>query len=110
MYALIAVKLSLVLTTSLSKFLLMLFLGMVINVSRHRRTHEIQADGQPAALSEEDYENEENDFGSMDDLSSPEEPSRSSTLPMTSMPPPSSLIMQPMPQPMLAPSQLIHNM
>jgi hypothetical protein len=39
---------------------------------RHRRTHEAQADGQPApSFSDEDLEAEENEFGSMDG-SSPE--------------------------------------
>lgn len=44
---------------------------------RHRRTHEPQPDGQPAPiLSDEDLEGEadENEFGSMDDGSSPDNP------------------------------------
>jgi hypothetical protein len=60
--------------------------------------------------SEEELENEENEFGDVDeDLSSPEEAPRSDGFhrPLnTSMPPPSSLVM-PMPQPMMAPSQLV---
>jgi hypothetical protein len=41
---------------------------------RHRRTHEAQADGQPApSFSDEDLEAEENEFGSLDG-SSPENP------------------------------------
>lgn len=77
---------------------------------RHRRTHETNQDGQPLAT-EEDLENEENEFGSLDDdLSSPEESHRpEGIIPAlsTSMPPPSSLVMQPIPQPMVAPSQLV---
>ena len=43
-------------------------------VCRHRRTHEAQADGQPApSFSDEDLEAEENEFGSIDG-SSPENP------------------------------------
>lgn len=35
----------------------------------HRRTHEPQANGQPIILaSEDDFEQEENEFGSMDEL------------------------------------------
>jgi transcription factor STE12 len=61
--------------------------------------------------SEEDLENEENEFGSLDDdLSSPEDTKGPEGIipPMsTSMPPPSSLVMQTIPQPMMAPSQMI---
>lgn len=62
--------------------------------------------------SEDDLEAGESEFGSMDELSSPDEPRRPQNqhfdqdLSRQSMPPP-SMIMQPMPQPMLAPSQLI---
>ena len=53
---------------------------------------------------------EENEFGSLDELSSPEEPSRPEGFQpamTSSMPPPSSLVMQSMPQPAMAPSQLV---
>ena len=86
---------------------------MLISNLRHRRTHETQGpDGQPGQpTSDEDLENDENDFGDMgEDLSSPEEAPRSDGFqrPLnTSMPPPSALVMQPMPQPMMAPSQLV---
>ncbi|KAI9866221.1 MAG: hypothetical protein M1823_009176, partial [Watsoniomyces obsoletus] len=79
----------------------------------HRRTHETQgADGHPTSSnSEEELENDENEFGDVDDdLSSPEEPPSADgfSRPLnTSMPPPSSGFMQPMPQPMMAPSQLV---
>jgi transcription factor STE12 len=38
-------------------------------LGRHRRTHESQQDGQPQhqPLSDEDLENEENEFGSLDE-------------------------------------------
>ena len=56
-------------------------------------------------------DNDENEFGSLeDDLSSPEDFKAPEGLipPMTSsMPPPSSLIMQPMSHSMVAPSQLV---
>jgi hypothetical protein len=64
-------------------------------------------------MSEEELENDENEFGDVDvdeDLSSPEEGPKNDGFqrPLnTSMPPPSSLVMQPMPQPMMAPSQLV---
>ncbi|KAK5083066.1 hypothetical protein LTS08_006115 [Lithohypha guttulata] len=78
------------------------------NLAQHRRTHEPQADGQPlSGLSEDDdFEQEELEFGSMDDLASPDEMglTRSDLLGRTSMPPPTSM---PLPQPMLKPSQLI---
>jgi len=83
------------------------------NLAQHRRTHEAQQDGQSAPVtSEEELENEENEFGSMDELSSPDEASRptnvSSMMAMSmAMPPPSTLVMQPMSQPMMAPSQLV---
>lgn len=82
-------------------------------INRHRRTHETNQDGQPLGPTseEDDLENEENEFGSMeDDLSSPEEmKGHDGMMPAmtTSMPPPSSLIMQPILQPMMAPSQLV---
>lgn len=71
--------------------------------------------------SEDDLEPGESEFGSFDELSSPDEPKHpghhlhhNTSNPQhhdnttrTSMPPPSTLVMQPMPQPMLAPSQLI---
>lgn len=60
--------------------------------------------------SEEELENEDNDFGSMDELSSPDEmhrPDVTSAMVTMSMPPPSTLVMQPVSQPMMAPSQLI---
>ena len=76
---------------------------------RHRRTHETNQDGQPLAhVSDEDLENEENDF--MDEFSSPEDISRpEGIIPAmsTSMPPPSSLLMHPIPQHTMAPSQLV---
>ena len=60
---------------------------------------------------EDDLEMEENEFGSLDELSSPEEPSQRevSFQPAMngSMPPPSSLVMQSMSQPAMAPSQLV---
>ncbi|ETI22980.1 hypothetical protein G647_04776 [Cladophialophora carrionii CBS 160.54] len=83
------------------------------NLAQHRRTHESQPDGQPAPVnSEEEMENEENDFGSMDELSSPDEVTRPSSVQgmlAMSMPPPSTLVMQhPMTsQPMMAPSHLV---
>jgi hypothetical protein len=58
--------------------------------------------------SEEDLDAEE--FGSMDELSSPEDAVRPHGMEpamTTSMPPPSTLVMHPMPQPTMAPSQLI---
>ena len=83
---------------------------------RHRRTHETQQDGQPLAVSEEDMENEENDFASMDELSSPDEVTRPSSVAgmmAMSMPPPSTLVMHPMTsRPMMSqlvqPSMLQH--
>lgn len=79
-------------------------------MSRHRRTHESQQDGQPVQVtSEEELENEENDFGSMDELSSPDEvtrPSSVSGMMAMSMPPPSTLVMHAMSHSM-APSQLV---
>ncbi|KIX10541.1 uncharacterized protein Z518_01624 [Rhinocladiella mackenziei CBS 650.93] len=81
------------------------------NLAQHRRTHESQQDGQPAPVtSEEELENEENEFGSIDELSSPDEatrPTSGSGMMAISMPPPSTLVMQPMSQPMMAPSQLV---
>ncbi|KIW26674.1 uncharacterized protein PV07_06489 [Cladophialophora immunda] len=82
------------------------------NLAQHRRTHESQQDGQPAPVtSEEEMETEENDFCSMDELSSPDEvtrPTSVSGMMAMSMPPPSTLVMQPMTsQPMMAPSQLV---
>ncbi|KAJ9629222.1 hypothetical protein H2204_008862 [Knufia peltigerae] len=85
------------------------------NLAQHRRTHESQQDGQPVpTTSEEELENEENEFGSMDELSSPDEvtrPTSVSGMMAMSMPPPSTLVMQSMPQsmsqPMMAPSQLV---
>lgn len=64
------------------------------------------------ATEEDEMENDENEFGSLeDDLSSPEElkaPEGLIPAMTTSMPPPSSLIgMQPMSHPMVAPSQLV---
>jgi len=59
--------------------------------------------------SDEELETEDNDFGDMDDLSSPDEvtrPTSVSGMMAMSMPPPSTLVMQ-MSQPMMAPSQLI---
>ena len=56
---------------------------------------------------EDDYEQEENEFGSVGDLTSPEDmmPSKMEELiARNSMPPPSSM---PLPQPILTPSQLI---
>ena len=80
-------------------------------LSRHRRTHESQQDGQPIQVnSEEEMDNEDNDLGSMDELSSPDEVTRPTSvqgmLAMSmSMPPPSTLVMQTMnPQPMMAPT------
>lgn len=76
---------------------------------RHRRTHETQSDGSSHFNSEEDLENEENEFGSMDDeLTSPEEMTshKFNVSASMSMPPPSTSSM-PLPQPMLNPSQLI---
>ncbi|KAK5275042.1 hypothetical protein LTR40_013762, partial [Exophiala xenobiotica] len=47
------------------------------NLAQHRRTHESQQDGHSApVISEEDLENEEAEFGSMDELSSPDEATR----------------------------------
>ncbi|EXJ79770.1 transcription factor steA [Capronia epimyces CBS 606.96] len=81
------------------------------NLAQHRRTHESQQDGQPAPMtSEEELENEENDFGSMEELSSPDEVTRPmsvSGMVAMSMPPPSTLVMQSMSHPMMAPSQLV---
>lgn len=80
------------------------------NLAQHRRTHESQHDGQPAPVtSEEELENDENDFGSMDELSSPDEVTRPTSVSVMAMamPPPSTLVMQPMSQSMMAPSQLV---
>ncbi|KAK5198983.1 hypothetical protein LTR92_001454 [Exophiala xenobiotica] len=81
------------------------------NLAQHRRTHESQQDGHSApVISEEDLENEEAEFGSMDELSSPDEatrPTSVSGMMAMSMPPPSTLLMQPMSHPMMAPSQLV---
>lgn len=60
--------------------------------------------------SEEELETEENEFGSMDELSSPDEvtrPTSVSGMMAMSMPPPSTLVMQSMSQPMMAPTQLV---
>ena len=44
------------------------------DINRHRRTHEAQADGQPfGGYSDEDFEAEENEFGSLEEDSSPSE-------------------------------------
>jgi hypothetical protein len=62
------------------------------DISRHRRTHEAPADGQPVpSLSDEDLEAEENEFGSVDG-SSPENPYLPPVLDMPSLnnPTPSS--------------------
>jgi hypothetical protein len=54
-------------------------------ICRHRRTHEAQADGQPApSFSDEDLEAEENEFGSIDG-SSPENPYLPQNLDMPSL-------------------------
>jgi hypothetical protein len=61
--------------------------------------------------SEDDLDGEENEFGSLDELSSPEEPSRNGDgfppAMTSSMPPPSSLVMHSMSQTSMAPSQLV---
>jgi hypothetical protein len=63
--------------------------------------------------SEEELENEDNDFGSMDELSSPDEVTRPTSVQgmmAMSMPPPSTLVMQQhsmTSQPMMAPSHLV---
>ncbi|RMZ86158.1 hypothetical protein DV737_g221, partial [Chaetothyriales sp. CBS 132003] len=82
------------------------------NLAQHRRTHETQPGGSLAGLpnSDEDLEVEENEFGSLDELSSPEEVSRpESFAPLVtgSMPPPSSLVMHNMPQPAVASGGLV---
>ncbi|EXJ80418.1 transcription factor STE12 [Capronia coronata CBS 617.96] len=81
------------------------------NLAQHRRTHESQQDGQPAHMnSEEELDNDENDFGSMEELSSPDEvtrPTSVSGMVAMSMPPPSTLVMQTMSHSMMAPSQLV---
>lgn len=57
----------------------------LIILCRHRRTHEAQADGQPApSFSDEDLEAEENEFGSLDG-SSPENPYLPPMLDMSSL-------------------------
>ncbi|RMZ83729.1 hypothetical protein DV738_g950, partial [Chaetothyriales sp. CBS 135597] len=82
------------------------------NLAQHRRTHETQPGGSQSGMphSDEDLEVEENEFGSLDELSSPEEVSRpESFAPLVagSMPPPSTLVMQSMPQPAVAPGGLV---
>ncbi|KAG9774868.1 STE-domain-containing protein, partial [Aureobasidium melanogenum] len=83
------------------------------NLAQHRRTHESQQDGQTAPVtSEEELENDEADFASMEELSSPDEANRPTSVPgmlamSMSMPPPSTLVMQSMSQSMMAPSQLV---
>ena len=60
--------------------------------------------------SEEDLENEDNDFGSMDELSSPDEVTRPTSVQgmlAISMPPPSTLVQPMTSQPMMAPSHLV---
>jgi hypothetical protein len=60
--------------------------------------------------SEEELDNDDNEFGSMDELSSPDEatrPTSVSGMMAMSMPPPSTLVMQSMSHPMMAPSQLV---
>jgi transcription factor STE12 len=98
-------------TTLLSMLYASFVLAVADFLCRHRRTHETQHDGQPGPnSSEEDLEAEENDFGSLDELSSPEESMRPDVFQpvmSTSMPPPSSLVMPSMPQPSMAPSQLV---
>ena len=81
-------------------------------LTRHRRTHETQQDGQPpTSFSDEDLENEENDFGSLDDGSPPDESHYLSTsfpnmANVTSMPV-SSMGMQSTMPTMVHPSQVI---
>lgn len=57
---------------------------LTCSLYRHRRTHETSTDGQPAPnFSDEDLENEENEFGSVEEDSPPE--SGSFSLPVSSM-------------------------
>lgn len=58
-------------------------------------------------MSEDDFEQEENEFGSMDELPSPEDMTSVKHVYSRpgSMGPPTTI---PLPQPMLAPSQLCH--
>ncbi|KAI4131136.1 MAG: hypothetical protein LQ347_003102 [Umbilicaria vellea] len=75
------------------------------HLKRHRRTHEPRADGELGSYSDEDLENEENDFGALDEDSPPADHSYLSG----AMPTASSLALS-MGMPgtgMAAPSQLI---
>jgi len=93
---------------------------MLTNNNRHRRTHEAQQDGQPhsGSYSEEDLENDENDFGSAGELSSPDEAMHPASMGMSSMsvPAPSSLVgmqhhyNQPPPSQMVRPQMLQQHM
>lgn len=88
--------------------------------TRHRRTHEAQQDGQPlsGSYSEEELENEENEFGSAGELSSPEEPIHPASIGISAMnvPAPSSLVgihhhyNQPPPSQMVQPQMLQQQM
>lgn len=76
-----------------------------MTLHRHRRTHEPRADGELGSYSDDDLENEENEFGALDEDSPPPDHSYLSG----AMPTASSLAMS-MGMPgtgMAAPSQLI---
>jgi hypothetical protein len=88
---------------------------------RHRRTHEAPQDGQPhssGSYSEEELENDENDFGSTGELSSPEEPMHPASMGISAMnvPAPSTLVgishhyNQPPPSQMVHPQMLQQQM
>jgi hypothetical protein len=83
----------------------------ILILYRHRRTHEAQQDGQPlsASYSEEDLENDENDFGSAGELSSPEEPMHPASMGMSmSVPAPSQLVGMQHHYNQQPPSQMVH--
>ena len=98
--------------------MLLSFLPM-LTYYRHRRTHEAQQDGQPhsGSYSEEDLENDENDFGSAGELSSPDEPMHPASMGMSmNVPAPSTLVgmqhhyNQPPPSQMVQPQMLQQQM
>ncbi|KAH8434654.1 sexual development transcription factor SteA [Aspergillus melleus] len=78
------------------------------NLAQHRRIHEAQQDGQPPLpVPEEDLENEDNDFNSNDEGSSPSEMVPSTVInppSMVSMPP--AMTMPPTMHPMVAPHMI----
>ena len=81
---------------------------MLTQHDRHRRIHEAQQDGQPPLpVPEEDLENEDNDFNSNDEGSSPSDMVPSTVInppSMVSMPP--AMTMPPTMHPMVAPHMI----